>query len=107
VYFVELNSVTVAATRALLRSFRDSGGDFLFVFTSGEYGRLDLIFLDGLAENFSSTAIGSATVAVRPRTLTVDRRNPSTIALRVLRRFTWTEPDRFAQTDKIRSPCPA
>lgn len=103
VYLVELTSVTVAATRALVRSFRDRGGDFLFVFTSGDYGRLDFVFLDRLAENFSSTTIGSATVAVRPRTLTVDRRNPSTIALRVLRRFTWTEPDRFAQTDKIRS----
>lgn len=103
VYLVELTSVTVEATRALVRSFRDRGGDFLFVFTSGDYGRLDFVFLDRLAENFSSTTIGSATVAVRPRILTVDRRNPSTIALRVLRRFTWTEPDRFAQSDKIRS----
>lgn len=103
VYLVELTTVTIAATRSLVRSFRDRGGDFLFVFTSGDYGRLDFVFLDRLAENFASTTIASATVAVRPRVLTVDRRNPSTIALRVLRRFTWTEPDRFAQTDKIRS----
>ena len=103
VYLVELTSVTIAATRALVRSFRDRGGDFLFVFTSADFSRLDFVFLDRLAENFSSTTIASATVAVRARTLTVDRRNPSTIGLRVLRRFTWTEPDRFAQADKIRS----
>ena len=42
-------------------------------------------------------------VSVRPRILTVNRRNPSQVQLRVLRRFTYTEPDADAQYDKLLS----
>ncbi len=42
-------------------------------------------------------------VSVRPRILTVNRRNPSQIQLRVLRRFTYTELDSDAQYDKLLS----
>ena len=42
-------------------------------------------------------------VTVRPRILTVDRRNPSLVQLRVLRRFTYTEADSDAQFDKLLS----
>src|SRR5947208_438833 len=34
VYLVELSSVTIKATRDLVRSFRDRAGNFLFVLTS-------------------------------------------------------------------------
>ncbi len=39
----------------------------------------------------------------RPRILTVDRRNPGVVALRVLKRFTFTEIDGYAQADKLSS----
>jgi len=104
VYLVELTSVTVAATRALARAFRDRAGDFLFVITSGDYSRLDFVLLDRRDDTTPSPkSIASTAGSARPRVLTVDRRNPSTVALRVLRRFTWTEPDSFAQVDKMLS----
>ena len=42
-------------------------------------------------------------VSVRPRILTVNRRTPSQVQLRVLRRFTYTELDSDAQYDKLLS----
>ena len=42
-------------------------------------------------------------MSVRPRILTVNRRNPSQVQLRVLRRFTYTESDADAQYDKLLS----
>ena len=42
-------------------------------------------------------------MSVRPRILTVNRRDPSQVQLRVLRRFTYTEPDADAQYDKLLS----
>ncbi|HEY6998026.1 MAG TPA: hypothetical protein VH851_08860 [Candidatus Binatia bacterium] len=41
--------------------------------------------------------------AIRPRILTVERRNPTTIQLRVLRRLTWTESDPYYQYEKLRA----
>ena len=40
---------------------------------------------------------------MRPRILTVDRRNPSQVQIRVLRRFTYTEVDSDAQYDRLLS----
>lgn len=102
VYLVELTSVTVKTTRDLVRSFRDRAGNFLFVLTS-DYQRIDFVLLDRLPSDLPGSGIATATQPVRPRILTVERRNPSTVALRVLRRFTWTENDGFAQFEKIRS----
>ena len=40
---------------------------------------------------------------IRPRTLTVKRRNPTPVDLRVLKRFTFTETDAVFQWEKLRS----
>jgi hypothetical protein len=40
---------------------------------------------------------------LRPRTLVVDRRNPSRVARRVLRRLSWTSSDEVTQYEKIES----
>ncbi|MBP8293636.1 MAG: Eco57I restriction-modification methylase domain-containing protein, partial [Caldilineaceae bacterium] len=40
---------------------------------------------------------------LRPRTLTVNRRKPTSVALRVLSRFTWTEDDSDLQWEKLRT----
>jgi hypothetical protein len=102
IYLVELTSVTVAHTRALMRAFRDRGGDFLFVLTD-DYRRLDVVLLD------REIRPGARATLARPRVLTVDRRDPDRVALRVLRRFSFTEadedgdPDPYAQYDKLQS----
>src|SRR6185295_7270749 len=101
VYLFELASVTVAHTRALARAFRNRAGNFLLVLTS-DYERLDFVLLERfLPPAASGGTIGERQVGIRPRTLTVERRNPDRRKLRVLKRLTWTETDGFAQHDKL------
>jgi hypothetical protein len=107
VYLFELKSVTVATTQALVRNFRNRPGDYLLVLTD-DYQRLDFV----LVERFSPEATRSQSggtgplgvklqVGVRPRVLTVKRTDPGLVAMRVLRRFSYTEGDTFAQYDKL------
>lgn len=103
VYLFELTSVTVAHTRALARAFRNRAGNFLLVLTS-DYERVDFVCLERyLPEEPASPAPTprQPQAGVRPRTLTIDRRKPTAVELRVLRRFTWTEADPLAQHQKI------
>ena len=102
VYLFEVSSVTVSHTRALVRAFRERMGNYLLVLTS-DYERIDFV----LAERFippKSThpkGITQQQAGIRPRVLTVNRRNPTKVDLRVLRRFTYTEDDSYAQYDKL------
>lgn len=104
VYLFELTSVTIAHTRALARTFRNRAGNYLLVLTS-DYERLDFVLLEKYvpAESNGSSTIAQRQVGVRPRVLTVERRKPTRLQLRVLRRFTWTESDPFAQYEKLLS----
>ncbi len=107
VYLFELKSVTVAATQGIARAFRDRPGDYLLVLTD-DYERLDFVLVERYTQPLSpganqptpGTGARSA-VGVRPRVLTVQRRNPGQVALRVLRRFSYTESDTFAHYDKL------
>src|ERR1035438_3623769 len=102
VYLFELTSVTVTHTRALARAFKNRVGDQLLVLTS-DYETLDFVLLEKYlpADESGATPMTQKQVSRRPRVLTVNRRNASPVQLRVLRRFTWTEPDPFAQYDKL------
>lgn len=102
VYLFELTSVSVAQTRALARAFRNRAGNYLIVLTS-DWDRIDFVLVDKFVPKASPKAVSPPMVGIRPRTLTVNRRNPSTVHLRVLRRFTNTEFDPFYQFEKIRS----
>jgi hypothetical protein len=102
VYLVELSSVTVLASRGLAAAFRNRPPNCLLVLTA-DYERLDFVLLDRSAPKRQAAGIGQRQVVVRPRVLTVDRRNPTTVQLRVLRRLSYTESDALAQYDKLRS----
>jgi Eco57I restriction-modification methylase/TaqI-like C-terminal specificity domain len=104
IYLFELSSVTVSNTRALARAFRNRAGNYLLVLTS-DYERIDFVLLEKYVpiSGDASKTIGQRQVAVRPRALTVQRRDPSVVHLRVLRRFTYTESDPIAQYDKLLS----
>ena len=102
VYLVELKSVTVAETRALAKAFKNRVGDYLLVLTS-DYEKIDFVLVERFVPKADSRAVGSPQVGVRPRVLTVDRRNPSTVQQRVLRRFTYTESDPIYQFEKLRA----
>lgn len=111
VYLFELKSVTVAHTQAIVRTFRNRPGDYLLVLTD-DYQRLDFVLVERYTselprppsqEPFSLAPSAPRQVGVRPRVLTVNRRNPDEIALRVLRRFSYTESDTIAQYEKLLS----
>lgn len=104
IYLVEVSSVRIDNTRNLVKSFRDRGGNYLFVITS-DYERIDFVLLERYVRLSSSTTqiAGQEYVGVRPLTLTVTRRKPRKVDLRVLRKLTLTEGDELSQYEKIRS----
>ncbi len=115
VYLFQLRALTVANAQNIVRNFRNRSGDYLFVLTD-DFERIDFVLLeryspatnalhDTTATQTSQALTFSAPrqVGVRPRIRTVQRRNPDTVSLRVLRRFTYTESDIFAQYDKLLS----
>ncbi|HVB21963.1 MAG TPA: Eco57I restriction-modification methylase domain-containing protein [Ktedonobacteraceae bacterium] len=108
VYLFELKSLTSTTIHNLVRNFRDRSGDFLLVLTD-TYQRLDFVLVERYTDvvttqQDSPTPLSTfSRVRVRPREQTVQRRNPDPVSLRVLRRFTYTESDIFAQSDKLLS----
>ena len=102
VYLIELTSVTVAATHALARALRNRAGNYLLALTD-DYERIDFVLLQRYLRAISNSPMATQQVAVRPRVLTVNRRDPTQVQLRVLRRFTYTETDSDAQYDKLLS----
>jgi hypothetical protein len=101
VYLFELQSVTVADIKAIGRAFRDKAGNFLFVVTD-DYEEIEFVLLDRIGKAITPTAISTASPSMTPRRFSVDRRHPTAVHRRVLRRFTWTETDQFGQFDKLR-----
>src|SRR5713101_9596286 len=108
VYLFELKSVTIANTQGIVRAFRNRPGDYLLVLTD-DYQRLDFVLVERYSAELpkSQETFGlppaSRQVGIRPRVLTVNRRKPDEVALRVLRRFSYTESDTIAQYEKLLS----
>lgn len=101
IYFFEVRSVTIALTQAIARRFRERTEEALLIFTK-EYESFDFVLLD--REIVKGKTLGkSLKQIIRPRSLTIDRRNPDPIAMRVLKRFTFTEADGSYQWDKLRA----
>ena len=100
VYLIEMTSVTVAGIQGIIRPLRNRAGQYLFVLTS-DYEQIDFVLLQRVTPEGEGKGLTQKQVGVRPRVLTVDRRNPDPVALRVLRRFSYTELDPFAQFDKL------
>ena len=101
IYLFEVRSVTVSLTQTIARRFRERTEDALLVLTK-DFETLDFILLE--REVAAGTRLGSGLrQIIRPRSLTVNRRNPDPVALRVLKRFTVTEEDSVFQWDKLRS----
>jgi len=108
IYLFDLTSVTVARTQALARAFRDRVGNFLLVLTD-DYERLDFVLLEREIPGLGRLNVPTRKLLMRPRILSVDRRDPGRVDLRVLRRFSFTEydaagnPEPIDQYDKLRS----
>ncbi len=102
VYLIELKHLTIAITQALARALKNRAGNFLLVLTV-DYERLDFVLLEPVLPERARSGITSPQVYLRPRVLTVNRRNPTAVDLRVLRRFSFTEIDPLYQWDKLHS----
>ncbi len=102
VYLCELKSVTQASIQAIARALRNRGASFLWVFTS-DYNQLDFVLFEPTLPHSFSGGINFKGAFLRPRVLTVSRRNPTAIDLRVLRRFSYTELDADYQFKKLES----
>jgi len=102
IYLVELTSVTMLATQGLARALRNRAGNYLLVLTD-DYERIDVVLLERFLPTASIAPMTTKQVIVRPRILTIDRRNPTLVQLRVLRRFSCTETDSDAQYEKLLS----
>lgn len=100
VYLIELMSVTMAATQGLARALRNRIGNYLLVLTD-DYERIDFVLLERSLPIASLSPMTTRQVSIRPRILTVNRRNPTQVQLRVLRRFTFTEVDSDSQYEKL------
>jgi hypothetical protein len=101
IYLLEVRSVTAKLRNEIARRFRERPENALLVLTK-EYRELDFVMLQKSQER-SRSKFKPLRLAVRPVPLTVDRLNPTALALRVLKRFTFTEADSAYQWEKLRS----
>jgi hypothetical protein len=108
VYLVELLSLTVARRKALARAFRDFPMEFLFVLTD-DYKQIDFMLLERKIPAHKDFGIGKRKALIHHHTFSVDRTNPDQVALRVMKRFSFTaydqegERDPLGQYDKLKS----
>lgn len=101
VYLFELKTVTVALTQTISRSLRNLPPNILMVLTSDDYERIDFVLLEKLLPKETKRGIGSKQIGVIPRVLSIGRRNPKKMDLRILRRLAYTEEDGWAQYEKL------
>ncbi|MDX2136480.1 MAG: hypothetical protein SF123_00170 [Chloroflexota bacterium] len=101
IYLFEVRSVTAKLRNDIARRFRERPENALLVLTR-DYQELEFVLLERVVSR-SQSRRAALKQAIRPIPLTVNRLNPDPIALRVLKRFTFTEEDAAYQWEKLRS----
>jgi Eco57I restriction-modification methylase/TaqI-like C-terminal specificity domain len=101
IYLMEVRSLTAKLRNDIARRFRERPENPILVLTK-DYEELEFVLLDRLVSTSQSRRI-ALKQAIRPIPLLVDRLNPKPVALRVLKRFTFTEEDAAYQWEKLRS----
>jgi type I restriction-modification system DNA methylase subunit len=101
VVFAQPKSLTAKVRNDLVRVLGRSTLDHLLVLAS-DFDTLEFVFLDKRKREQKGPA-ASERIQVVPKTVSVNRRSPSRLDLRTLRRFTWTCRDALEQFDKLRS----
>ena len=101
IYGLEVRSLTAKLRNDIARRFREIPGQTLLVLTK-DYEELEFVLLvrDIAPSNQRNAALKQV---IRPIPLTVNRLNPDPVAVRVLKRFSFTEVDSAYQWDKLRS----
>ncbi|MFD3163859.1 Eco57I restriction-modification methylase domain-containing protein, partial [Herpetosiphon sp. NSE202] len=101
IYLLEVRSLTAALRNAIARAFRDRPELALFILTK-DYETFEFVLL---LRELAQTAQRGTPIRqiVRPVPLTIKRTSVTDAELRVLKRFTMSEPDALYQWDKLRS----
>src|SRR6266478_165516 len=101
VMFVQPKSLTAKVRNDRVRVLGRSTLDHLLVLAS-DFDTREFVFL-GKRKREQKGPASSARIQVVPKTLSVNRRGPTRLDLRTLRRLTWTCRDALEQFDKLRS----
>jgi hypothetical protein len=101
VTFAQPKSLTAKVRNDLVRVLGKSNLDHLLILAS-DFDTLEFVLLDKRKREQKGPA-GGERIQVVPKTISVNRRSPSRLDLRTLRRFTWTCRDALEQFDKLRS----
>jgi hypothetical protein len=101
VVFAQPKSLTAKVRNDLVRVLGKSTLDHLLVLAS-DFDTLEFVLLDKQRREQKGPG-GNERIQVVPKVFKVDRRRPTSVELRILRRFTWTGRDALEQFDKLRS----
>ena len=101
VVFAQPKSLTAKVRNDLVRVLGRSNLDHMLVLAS-DFDTLEFVLLDKRPKQ-QKGPVAVERIQVVPKTISVNRRNPTRLDLRTLRRFTWTFPDALEQLDKLRS----
>ena len=102
IFLFEVTSLTQALTQSILRAFKNRAGQYLLVLTD-DYDRLDFVLIERRLPLGKGEGLIPKQVSLRPRTVSIERQNPTRVHLRLLRRLTYTESDPQYQFEKLRS----
>jgi hypothetical protein len=104
IYLFEVRSVTAKLRNDIARRFRERPEKALLILTQN-YEELEFVLLERGVATRSQSRRTALKQAVRPIPLTVNRLHPDSnpVALRVLKRFTFTEEYADYQWEKLRS----
>jgi len=101
VVFAQPRSLTAKVRNDLVRVLARSNLDHMLILAS-DFDALEFVFLDKRKREQKGPA-GGERIQVVPKTISVNRRRPTRLDLRTLRRLTWTGQDALEQFDKLRS----
>jgi hypothetical protein len=99
VYCFETTALTVELRKALVAAFRNKPANALLIAATRDFDPLDFVLVE---KESQAGGPGGARVAVSHRLVSVDRRHPSPVHLRVLERMSRAAIDPYAQFERIR-----
>ncbi|NJL54205.1 DUF559 domain-containing protein [bacterium] len=102
VYLFEMRSVTAKLRNDLARGFLKTTDQKVLLVLTADYENIEFVYLERSRQKSRRKGL-TLKSTIRPIPLTVNRLNPDSVALRVLKRFTFTEEDSDYQWEKLRS----
>lgn len=102
IYLFKVRSVTAKLRNTLARGFLNTTDEKVLLILTKDYEDIEFVYLERSLQKTKRKGLPQKPT-IRPIPLTVNRRNPNPVALRVLKRFTFTEADSDYQWEKLRS----